>query len=77
MPRFLSRSKMMVVMRLFRRPLPVKSSFFSPSPAVAVFLYSTHRTSGSSVCVQLLGLALVELFQLLHDSPFRWNFWVN
>ena len=22
-------------------------------------------------CVQLLGLALVELFQLLHDSPFR------
>ena len=47
---------MIVVMRLFSRPLPVKSSFFSPSPAVAVFLYSTHRTSGSSVAYSCLAL---------------------
>ena len=36
--------------------MPVKSSFLSPSPAVAVFLYSTHRTSGSSVAYSCLAL---------------------
>ena len=56
MPRFLSRSKISVVMRLFSLPLPAKSSFFSPSPAVAEFLYSTQRTSGSSVAYSCLAL---------------------